>query len=252
MIEMNMRASRSPASVAILLALCLLGLACDQVELEFDKMTGTTFPQPQTVGNTTVSLSSIYLNQGLVNLIVDEDDTSIAPLGGEGITDAELDLFEWAFRDTPITPSWSTTYRLYGLVADYYHESADGTLMKMDGGVMWKTEFRSAFAIFYKAALIQDPEKYLLAVAHEVGHAFNLHHEDANATTKTVMYSPIPNIGDANYEFSADSIDHLLNHPEDCRRPGIGVFTVVHPSHPNHGATTICNNCDAQSMAECL
>jgi len=48
---------------------------CTSAQLEYDRMTGTAFPQPEIVDGGTVNLTTIYL-QGDLFLGVNEDDTS--------------------------------------------------------------------------------------------------------------------------------------------------------------------------------
>ena len=47
---------------------------CTAAYLEYDRMTGTAFPAPETVDGKEVNLTTIYL-QGDLFLVVNEDDT---------------------------------------------------------------------------------------------------------------------------------------------------------------------------------
>ena len=58
-------------------ALCCILASC--VSLEFDRMTGTTFPPQQMVNGQPVNLETIYSAAG-IKLDVQEDDTAIQPL----------------------------------------------------------------------------------------------------------------------------------------------------------------------------
>lgn len=62
-------------------AVLWLAVGCTSAELEYDRMQGTTFPQPEVVAGDNVHFQSIYV-QGKLILGVDEDDTGIRPLSG--------------------------------------------------------------------------------------------------------------------------------------------------------------------------
>jgi hypothetical protein len=91
-------------------------------------------------------LTTIYRDAGYL-LLVQENDTSIAPLTGSAnpsdpnqydyITEAELDSLESANRGVAVSPaSWScgwwifnttcSQYFLYGIVVNHYYEDNDG------------------------------------------------------------------------------------------------------------------------------
>ncbi len=237
-------------------AFALFGLlaitGCTTTHLEFDRMTGTAFPQPQTVSGSSVSLQSIYLSADKL-LVAEEDDTNIAPLtDGTGsakqcITNSELSSLMTANRGTQIAPAsfdcgfWifkatCTRYHAYGIVVDHYATYSTGNCKTSTIGRMWRTADRSGFAIFYKNSVPPgNAEQYLLATVHELGHAFNLHHEDSDGS-KSIMTGTI----DSTYEFkfSNQSETHLKDHPDDCAYPGNGSFYSVNTSHTNHSYVT--------------
>jgi hypothetical protein len=224
-------------------------------------MTGTAFPPAQTVSGKTVTLESIFATVPLV-LKVDEDTTNIAPLTGPAnpadpfqydyITEAELDTVEAANRTSPVGPdTWSCgfwifsgtcrKYYIYGLVVDHYYEQSNGTRRTGVMGIMWTSDC-SSFANFYKNSTINsDGGKYLRSAAHELGHAFNLHHGDGDGST-TIM-NQTGTVGNSYvYEFSSDSKAHLKDHPRPCRSPGVATFGSVNTVHTDHGWTTAdCN-----------
>ena len=221
---------------------CLALTGCVSAELEYDRMTGTAFPQPETVDGREVTLTSIYL-QGNLLLGVDEDDTDIAPLTGppnpmdpnqyDYITTAEIETLELANRQSGIAEdSWPcsfwifegtcTRYHVYGIVVDHYQEEDDGTRDENAMGWMYAPGDRSAFVNYYKHSVNNsDNGKYLRSTAHEVGHAFNTNHCDGDGST-TIM-NTTGTVGDVyTYEFSATSLDHLQDHDRDSVWPGIG------------------------------
>jgi hypothetical protein len=232
------------------LAAGLLLSACDTNRLEYDRMTGTAFPQAQTVAGATVTLNSIYAKAGFV-LDVQEDTTSIPALPHDFISEAELDALEAAYRSTPVEPdrwycSWwifrftCQRYYLWGVVVNHYYKDNAGVGDIHTMGRMW-TQFntsginRRAFANFYKNATVAgDPGRYLRSTAHEIGHAFNLHHEDGADEPQSLMNTTGSAGANYTYSFSANSMDHLKNHPTDCVRPGAGLYNPVTPTCHTH------------------
>ncbi|WP_447978400.1 hypothetical protein [Candidatus Nitrospira bockiana] len=234
--------------------LLLLGISsagCVTTHLEFDRMTGSAFPAAQTVDGDQVTLTSIYANAGHV-LVVNEDETDIPALGGEDlidedcITNAELDALETDHRASQVEAAsfecgWGwfrttcTRYHLYGVVVNHYGTNSSGT--SCDTGLlgrMWSTSKRQAFAMYYKNSTVNgNPKKYLRSAAHEIGHAYNLHHEDGDGSTTIMNQTGV--VGDSFvYEFSDTSQTHLKEHPAQCKFPGTGSFYSVHPDHTLH------------------
>lgn len=197
------------------------------VSLEFDRMTGTTFPPQHMVNGQPVTLETIYDDAG-IKLTVEEDDTNIQPLNiaeDDCISDAELATLENGHRHLSLFPTaacpfqFCNTYHLYGAVVDHYGEVLDACVPEFILGKMWQGHTRSAFAIFYRMNTIQTsgPE-YLRTTAHEIGHAFNLHHSDGDGTS--IMTQSDDLVGEPVYRFSDQSKDHLANHPAQCKFPG--------------------------------
>lgn len=232
--------------------------ACTTTSLEYDRMTGTAFPATTTVGGNTVSLTSIYADADKV-LNVNQDQTNIAALTGPAdpndpnkydyITEAELNTIETANRTVPVDVNeyscgfWifsgtCRTYYLYGIVVNHWYERINGTRSTGTLGIMWATDNRRAFASFYKNGTVSgNNAKYLRSTAHEIGHAYNLHHQEGDGSRTIMNQTGV--VGDTyDYEFSSDSEDHLDDHPRDCVYPGTGSFTSVNTAHTPHTFTT--------------
>jgi hypothetical protein len=227
------------------------------VSLEFDRMSGTAFPTPQTIDGQLVSLATIYDEAG-IKLNVQEDETTIQPLNiatDDCISDAELTTLEDGHRHLSLFPSavcpfqFCNTYHLYGVVVNHYGELLDACIPEFILGKMWQGHTRSAFAIFYRMNTIQTsgPE-YLRTTAHEIGHAFNLHHSDGDGTS--IMTQSDDLVGTPVYRFSDQSRDHLENHPHQCKYPGAvggAPFTWVINDHavwPHPSETLTITTCE--------
>lgn len=241
-----------------LLAFALAG--CASVHVEYDRMTGTAFPPAQTVNGETVTLETIYASAGYL-MKVNQDQTNISALTGPAnpadpnqydyITEAELDTLEQANRSSPvaptrficwdrgIVPTYCTRYYLYGIVANHFYEDNAGVRRTSILGIMWATTNRRAFANFYRNSTVNsDGGKYLRSTAHEIGHAFDLHHEDGDGSTDIMNQTGV--VGN-NYVYrfvAAASTNHLRDHDKKCVFPGISVFGAVHTGHTDHGITT--------------
>lgn len=227
------------AGGAVIAAILTLS-ACTTARVEYDRMTGTQFPQPVTVAGEDVTLGTIYL-QGDRLLGVVEDDTNIAALTGPAdptdpnqydyITDAELDTVMAANRSAPVGAvtfacgiggaSTCTRYNLYGIVVNHYRETNGGTRQTTLLGRMNDSTTRSSFVGYWKNATVNsDNGKFLRSTAHEIGHAFNMNHCDGDGST-TIM-NQTGTVGDTySYEFSSSSLDHLQNHDDNEVWPGI-------------------------------
>jgi hypothetical protein len=218
---------------------------CTYYILEYDRMTGTAFPQPQTVAGNTVSLKSIYADAGY-RLEVREDTTSMAALPQDYINEAELDALEVAHRSSPVEPDrgkcprWfygflCWRYYVWGVVVYHYYENNDGVQEPDTMGRMWSFSNRRAFANFYRHPYVNgDPGRYLRSTAHEIGHAFSLHHPDGADDATSLMNTTASVGSNYTYRFSPNSLDHLKNHPAACVRPGIGTFSPTIPSCHMH------------------
>ena len=242
-----MHSCSKSTKVIIALALSTL-IGCETCLIEYDRMTGTQYPQPEMVSGSEVNLTTIYW-QGERLVMVDENTTTIAPLTGpfnpadpnqyDYITLAEIETIELANRRDPIDSvrfkcgckNWytCTRYHLYGLVVDHYWEGDCGvgcrnvnTMGYMYAGASGTTNDRSAFVNFWKNATISsDNAKFLRSTAHEIGHAFNLNHCDGDGSTTIMNQTSV--VGSTfTFEFSASSLDHLQNHVDHAVWPGTG------------------------------
>lgn len=224
------------------LLLLVLLVGCTSARLEYDRMTGTAFPQPETVSGDTVDFTTIYF-QGDRLLSVVEGDTAIAPLTGpldptdpnqyDYITTAEIETLELANRGSPVGKvEWAcsfwflsgtcTRHHLYGIVVDHFREKDDGTRIESTMGLMYDPVDRSAFVNYYKHNTVNsDNAKYLRSAAHEIGHAFNMSHCDGDGST-TIMNQTRTVGSTFTYEFSSTSLEHLQDHPETAVWPGTG------------------------------
>ncbi len=249
-----MRFVNTSSVLAISLSITL-SLGCTTVRIEYDRMTGTQYPQPETVSGEEVNLMTIYW-QGERLVSVDENTTTIAPLTGlanpadpneyDYIDLGEIDTIETANRRDPIGPTTfscgaydaftCTRYHLYGVVVDHYWEGDCGascrdkdSLGYMYAGASGVTNDRSAFVSFWKNSIVSsDNAKYLRSTAHEVGHAFNLNHCDGDGSMTIMNTTGV--VGNTyNYEFSASSLDHLQNHDDNAVWPGMSSRDYVCP-----------------------
>ena len=231
-----------------MVAVGALATGCTTARVEYDRMTGTQYPQPVTVSGDQVDLTSIYW-QGERIVTVTEDDTNIAALTGPAnpldpnqydyINRAELETLETANRTDPIGSStfncglWNrftcTRYHLYGAVVNHFWEGDCGTACRNTGllGLMYAgasgvTNDRSAFVGFWKNSTVNsDNGKFLRSTAHEIGHAFNNNHCDGDGSTTIMNQTGV--VGNTyNYQFSATSLDHLQNHADTAVWPGLG------------------------------
>lgn len=238
-------------------AVVMASMACTTTRIEYDRMTGTAFPAQQTVGGQNVTLTSIYAADGYL-VGVTEDQTNIAALTGppnpndpqqyDFITEAELDAVETANRTSPvavtssiclrlgIVPWWCHTHHLYGIVANHFYEDPSGTRRTTVLGIMWTANNRRAFANFFRNTTVAgDGARYLRSTAHEIGHAFNLHHEDGDGSTDIMNQTGV--VG-SNFVFDfvdSASTDHLANHAKACVWPAQSVFVAAHTGHADHG-----------------
>jgi hypothetical protein len=240
---------RLAAALALILSLggCL---RLEITTLEYDRMINTSFPPEQTVSGRRVNLTTIYLREGYAVQVL-FDETAIPLLPGSGIRDSELDALESGHRGIPVAPvSWEcgigkpatcTNYFVYGVVVNHFHEFPDGFPDETILGRMWTTDNRRAFANFYRHPIVNsDGGKFLRSAAHELGHAFNLHHEDGDRISSIMNETSVVDDHYV-YEFSPQEHDHLHNHPVNCVQPGTNRFLFVAQGHPLHdGATPGC------------
>ena len=93
-------------------------------------------------------------------------------------------------------------------------------------GVMFDTGGRQGCAVFVDAirGFGLSHEKLLIrTIAHELGHVFNLAHEDALGQDVQILFDPARNSSINGPAISNDCWEHLLRHDLDSVRPGSGV-----------------------------
>ena len=201
--------------------------------LEIDKITGTEFP-PTNVNfdGQNHSLTTIFHDAG-IDLNIVEDEMDIPDTFGTQFTEAELLSLMRAHQSvSPPSNNWSA----YLAIVPEFRQS--GVL-----GIMFDSPTRGGCAVFHNVRFIRNDEwAFLRTTAHELGHQFNLHHEDGTTiqagtvTKRTIMnqtrlISPWPDA--ISYEFSDNSKTHLTDHPEDNVRPGGSRFYDCNQEHSN-------------------
>jgi hypothetical protein len=218
------------------LLLCTLAAAlaaCTETRLELDKMAGTAFPGTVTVDGEVVTIPRIFA-RGDVLIVVDEDQTAIAPLAGVDCLDAAAsDALVLANRQSPIdSDTYScygftcTRHHVYGIIADHLN-CGDATVAGETD-----TANRESFVVYFahpniSISATQHSEFTLLrTAAHELGHAFNLHHADNVGQTLMLTGS-----GTTNLVLSNLSRTHLRDHPDDKKYPATGLLGDVIAAH---------------------
>ena len=215
------------------------------VYLELDRMTDAKYPQSHTISGVDSWLPDIY-KTGDVSLSVDTTENNIdlltedfdleddIPSTGSAISLAEISSFFYRFRDTEIgakclVSRWGifrrieTRYHVWGLILNHTLQGDSNKL-----GLMWDDNHRSAFVIFYAHPDLRNNDKRLLqTTAHELGHTFNLHHEDGSSPSIMAQGVTLPSL-----RFLTDtSKKHLKEHPAIYKYPGTGAFALVSSMH---------------------
>ena len=211
--------------------------------LEIDKVNGTEFP-PNSVNyeTRTYSLKSIF-EKAEIELDIREDESNITDLGGPDSRYSQSELL--SLMRTHKNPQYHETddkWSTYLVIVTKFVE--DYVL-----GIMFDSKNRLGSAVFYQEDTIRDdPRAFLRTAAHELGHQFNLHHQDGSTykegkvTKNTIMnqtrlVTPWPEA--LSYEFSDHSKRHLSQHPEDNVKPGGSRFLDCTDEHSGwHGGIT--------------
>ncbi len=207
--------------------------------LEIDKMTGTEFP-PTNVNfeGRNHSLTTIFQDAG-IDLDIVEDEMDIPDTFGTQFTSAELLSLMRAHQSVQVSGNRMSAYLV--IVPEF---TSPDVL-----GIMFDSANRIGCAVFHNTTFIRNDERaFLRTTAHELGHQFNLHHEDGTTiqggpvTKRTIMnqtrlVSPWPTA--ISYEFSDNSKKHLTEHPEDNVKPGGSSFYDCNQEHSNwHSGVT--------------
>jgi hypothetical protein len=239
-------------------AVALLALslgACGRIEL--DRETGTAFPGSVMVDGAVITLPSIYDALAIPIEVIEDEVVNVGAVSTPScVGGAELDSFEAGHRGLPVEPTCAfCEFRLYGAIVNRLYSAIDGSLPcdacsggegLCTAGVMW-TENKRAFAVLGQHPRIEsDPGFLLLVAAHEAGHAFGVHHADGNEDFENPslendgLYFSSAN---GSYEFTAQSREHIREHPFACKWPGTGSFWEIIPEHiawPGHAGYEMC------------
>ena len=201
--------------------------------LEIDRIAGTAFP-PTNVNfeGRNHSLRTIFQDAG-IDLDIVEDEMNIPDTFGTQYNSAELLSLMRAHQSVQVSGNRMSAYLV--IVPEF---TSPGVL-----GIMFDSANRGGCAVFHNTSFIRnDKRAFLRTTAHELGHQFNLHHEDGttiqggSVTKRTIMNQtrlvmPWPNA--ISYEFSDNSKKHLTEHPEDNVRPGGSSFYDCNQEHSN-------------------
>jgi hypothetical protein len=238
----------SPISLRNLASKCEQGNGHRTGFLEIDMMQGTVFPPSSLVfDNIERTLQDIYLQAGII-LDVRLDENNIPDLAGTNGTysDAELHSLMTSHRNSDFQETESKMSAYMVIVTNY---DTAGVL-----GVMFDSSKRLGCAVFHSHSLINsDDRAFLRTAAHEVGHEFNLHHEDGvsfneSGTTRytimnqtgTISNSPSGWPNGIGFVFGDNERRHLSTHIIKNVKPGGGAFYTCSTEHDSwHSNITI-------------
>lgn len=161
-------------------------------------------------------------------------------------TDGELDTLQAAHRQVPVDPTssqvlipnfggWSYTcirHYVHCMIVDgWWQDDETGEVVKNTPGGVYNS-IRSTIFIFHRnETVLSDKVKYFRTVAHELGHTFNLHHEDADKGVTLMAQTKTLEPSQWTFEFSATSAGHLTSHPAECVWPGPLSVLYIAPDH---------------------
>ena len=205
-----------------------------RVLLEIDRMEGTQrVLTQQTIGGRRVSLVDMYRAAGIELRIV-EDQTDIARVNSVRLADLHALLNNHRSQ----TPREGEQH-IYMLVVTADQNASDTLGIMFDFGVNDANDVpRESFAVFASAHRSLPggaTRELLLTTAHELAHAFNLHHTDwegvsftRNATVESYSLSD-----SVCWRLSESSAEHLSAHPTRLVTPGggslpFGLITQAH------------------------
>ena len=230
-------------------SLVMMGCASQNVFLEVDKMSGTSFPPDfvtDTATSSTVTFDGLY-DDGNLSLDMKKDDTSIP--AEATVNNIRLHQLMTANRN-PAYAETSNKWTTYLIVVKAYGPNPNVLGIMFDFNIADLDNLpREGSALFYDAfvdAGLTPLADWLFRVSlHEYGHSFNLHHTDWEGTSfssgSTIMsYSPP---SDVLWKLSDRSIEHLKrgsNHPSEYVKPRTGAkpFATMTQYHcDNHQST---------------
>ena len=204
--------------------------------LEIDMMTGTAFPPDQLLFENRIhTFQDIFLRDGIIlDVRVDENNVPDFSDTNGTYSDGELDNLMGAHRNPAFQQSgnkWSAY--LVVITQD------DG----MNRGIMWDTQRRRGCAVCH-TVIGTDSLQFFRTSAHEIGHEFNLHHEDVatyseGGFTKLSIMSPTNDIisspngwpNGVGLTFGEHGRTHLSGHPVNNVRPGGSTFNNCNQEH---------------------
>jgi len=247
---------RLTARLALLPAIPMLATAmsCRVCTVELDRMADTAFPEQEVVrAGQQYRLESIFARVG-IPLVVEHDEIDIPSLNlapeslGEDrfYFQSELDTLQKQHRRVPVDPiptqcvltvanGWRpicTRHFVHGMTVNgWWEDAANGEVYRSVAGGVFNA-VRTTFFIFYlNDSISSDPVKYFRTVAHEIGHTFNLHHEDA--VPGITLMEQTKGLDDDHWklEFSDTSVKHLVTHPAECVWPGPWSNYLIAPDH---------------------
>lgn len=219
--------------------------------LEIDHMKGTVLPPSVKIDGTEYSLYNIFEDAGIEFVPIDPLGFGAGPevTSGQDLdpttpmvdySDEELEYL-MKYNTSRGKPSSSSEINLYAylLIVDGISTRSDTIL-----GIMFDSNKREGTAVFYGNPTIRDnPHFFLRTSTHEMGHQFNLHHEDGTSKivdnrrkfsimnqTRTIQNSPDVSRVDAKdhigYYFGELEKKHLNDHPPEFVAPGGSSFIV--------------------------
>jgi hypothetical protein len=241
-----------PSIGAIVVAILLLP-GCTIARLELDKMSGASFP-PNSIsqpGMDPMSIPNLYAT-GERGVEVNQDDAAIPAIfpPGHCITNGEIESLVLTYRDHPASPSMGscflgfdcTIHHVYGAIVIYDYGASTG-LCQDEAGYMLDPDNRGVFLLFAPVLELND-EELLTVTSHELGHTFNLHHSDRDGNSLMHPFS-----SGSDFVFSAASLAHLQNHPDDMVWPNTGPFDVYTAQHAaGHAAQATGNGATTQEL----
>lgn len=207
--------------------------------LEIDMMQGTAFPPDELLfDNRFHTLQDIYLQSGIV-LDIRIDENNIPDIAGTDnrYTDAELDNLMATHRNSNFQETGNKMSAYLVVVTRYI----DVDVL----GVMFDSAERGGCAVFHSHSLVNtDNIAFLRTTAHELGHEFNLHHEDGstyneNGTLKHTIMNQTGVIlnsisgwpAGVGLTFRGHESTHLSNHGITNVKPGGGRFYKCNSEH---------------------
>jgi hypothetical protein len=137
---------------------------------------------------------------------------------GAGFTESDVADFHRQFSNLKGSISGDEGYIHLNILTHFIFPDQEGFLFL---GTLINDSFREGVAVF--ASEIKDEQAYLRTVAHEIGHALNLTHCEADANGLTIM-TPEGALSEERWTFGFSEMGktHLQSHPLKEVMPGRG------------------------------